>query len=82
MIDMIFNSFKIKYALMDQFIEENELKFNNKRPVNIFINFDCIMKSLANKEINDFSNNSYNYDIPNRTSSNEVLSALKNPYEI
>lgn len=55
MIDMIFNSFKIKYALMDQFIEENELKFNNKRPVNIFINFDCIMKSLANKEINDFS---------------------------
>lgn len=55
MIDMIFNSFKIKYALMDQFIEENELQFNNRRPVNIFINFDSILKSLANKDINDFS---------------------------
>ena len=55
MVDMIFNSFKIKYSLMDEFIEENELKFNNKRPVNIFINFDTILKSLANKDINEFS---------------------------
>lgn len=55
MFDMIFNSFKIKYALMDKFIEENELSYTNKKPVNIFINFDCVLKSLTSKDINDFS---------------------------
>ena len=40
---------------MDQFIEENELSYTNKKPVNIFINFDCVLKSLTSKDINDFS---------------------------
>lgn len=48
MFDAIFNSFKIKYALMNDLFNNNGIDNNPKQVVNIYINLDMIYKALFN----------------------------------
>lgn len=46
MMDQIFNSYKIKYTILDDLFNSSDIPFNKKRTVNIFINLDWVFKNL------------------------------------
>lgn len=46
MMDQIFNSYKIRYTILDDLFNNSNIPFTKKRTVNIFINLDWVFKNL------------------------------------
>ena len=50
-IDPIFNSYKVKFNIMNELFESNNIKFSTNKKVNVFINLDSLIRTLTSENI-------------------------------
>lgn len=46
-LDVIFNSYKIKYNILDKLFTENKVSIDKKEYINLYIDFDSIIRNLT-----------------------------------
>ena len=59
-IDPIFNSYKVKFNIMNELFESNNIKFSTNKKVNVFINLDSLIRTLTSENILRYLVNSNN----------------------
>ena len=50
-IDPIFNSYKVKFNIMNELFDSNNIKFSTNKKVNVFINLDSLIRTLTSENI-------------------------------
>lgn len=54
MFEPLFNSFKIKYTILNELLKDEEyIKKSSTTPINIFINLDSVFKNLCTRNIDE-----------------------------
>ena len=59
-IDPIFNSYKVKFNIMNELFESNNIKFSTNKKVNVFINLESLIRTLTSENILRYLVNSNN----------------------